>query len=117
MKKNSCIRIVLLTIILLSTLTYCKKDTETNIGKLSISFYNHPPKYSDVVLYSMENTDISICVLKLDIYGNAEKDLNIGNYYIKVYSGTFYSSIGFQINPGKTTKIYWGVDNGAEIQE
>ena len=115
MKNFGFIKLGFLIILLLGLLTNCEKDEISNTGKLSISFINHSSDMT-VVVYSIENIDIPICELKLDNNGKAEKYLNIGNYYIKVASVTFFAPIGFQINSNKTTTILWGSDNGSTIQ-
>lgn len=115
MKKLRFIKTVFLAIILLGVMTNCERDEISSTGNLSLSFTNHPSDIS-VAIYSIGNLDIPIKHLQLDSNGQAQEELNRGNYYIKVFSETFFSPTGFQIKADQTTTITWGANNESRVQ-
>lgn len=116
MKKTRFIRLFSVIVLLLGIMmTNCKEDEISNTGTLSVSFVNHPSDIT-VNIYSIDNTNVPIDYFQLDNSGKAQRDLNIGNYYVRVTSATYFSPIGFQIKPNNTTAILWNFKNGSQIQ-
>ncbi|MHB9142461.1 MAG: hypothetical protein ACYC25_11350 [Paludibacter sp.] len=115
MRNFRFVKFGLLMILVLSVMASCNMDEVSNTGKVSVSFYNHPNDL-DVEVYSIDNTQIPICRIQLDSKWQAVKDLNIGNYSIKINSNTSFSVVGFQVSPNKTTTIVWGADNVGKVQ-
>ena len=91
----------------------CTKKNDELTGTLTVSFSKATLDLS-VWIIPAENTSISIKQdLKPDTQGNLTVELNFGNYIINSYSDfQSYSAIGFQIMPGKTTKIEYN-NNGS----
>lgn len=97
----------------------CTKDEDTLTGTLIISFAN-PPADISVWINPAENTDIWIGHdLIPDAQGNLSRELNMGNYIVNCYSNeqSFSTDLGFQIMPGRTTKINYTSGGVGEIIE
>ena len=103
LKKSSLCILVFLVFI------SCSKDQDYT-GTLNLNFENHP---SDIMVevFSMDNTEIGLYSFKLNSEGKKRVDLNVGNYYLKCYSSTYFPSIGFQIRTNKTTLIRYDERN------
>jgi len=112
MKVIKRVKVVFVLMMLFGILSSCNKDEESNTGQLNLYFHNYSSDI-EVILYSMEDTSIPIDVMLLNQDREKKENLLIGNYYVKVDSKKYYSSIGFQIKPDQTTTISWGVDNDA----
>ena len=113
-KIRTFILFIILTA-LVGSMTNCQEDETFNTGTLSLHFTNHSSDmYANI--FSIDN--LSIPIDKIPIYNkNTGRVLNIGNYYIQVYSNnSSYSSIGFQIRAQNTTTIRWDDDNIAVLQ-
>lgn len=110
MNNLKSIKILLFLLFTVGTLISCNDTEISTSGILSINFINNQPDIQ-VHIRPAENTEIVICSFGLDGNGKAEKELNIGNYYIEVSSSTYFGSTGFQIASDKTTQISWDSQN------
>ncbi len=110
MKKIKLIKIILFLLFTVGTSISCNDTEISTSGILSINFINNQGDIR-VHIKPAENTEIVICSLGLDKNGKAEKELNIGNYFIEVSSSTYFGSTGFQIASDKTTQISWDSRN------
>ena len=86
------IKLILLVIMLLGVMTNCEEEEISNTGKLSLSFANNQPNIK-VAIYSIDNTEIAIDNLPINIKGQGQKDLNIGNYYLRVFADTPFPAV------------------------
>ncbi len=114
MKTKLLFRVTILMFLLTGFLFGCKKDSDL-VGKLKVSFAYRSGD-ATILVYAIENTNYPIATFQTDIKGNGSTELNMGNYFIRVSSGVYYSSIGIQIRPKETTSVYWGADNQAYVQ-
>jgi len=110
MKKLKSIKILLFLLFIVGTSISCNDTEISTSGILSINFINNQPDIQ-VHIRPAENTEIIISSFGLDENGKAEKELNIGNYYIEVSSSIYFGSTGFQIAADKTTQISWDSQN------
>jgi len=110
MKKLKSIKILLFLLFTLVTSISCNNTEVSTSGILSINFINNQSDIL-VLIRPAENTEIVISSFGLDENGKAEKELNIGNYYIEVSSSTYFGTTGFQIASDKTTQISWDSQN------
>jgi len=110
MKKIKSIKIVFLFLFTLVTSISCNDTEISTSGILSVNITNNQPDIR-LLVSPAENTEIVTHSFELDENGIAEVELNIGNYYVEVFSSTFFGSTGFQIASDKTTQILWDSRN------
>ena len=115
MKKFIFIKPLLIVVLVAFLSSNCKQD-DTFTGKLEVTFVNHPSDLT-VNILSLDNNNVAIYYgLTPDGNGVITKELNYGNYIVAPSSlSTYYGKSGFQIQVGKTTKVFYDQGNGSHV--
>jgi hypothetical protein len=115
MRNSPTLRATMIALFFAFLAAGCSKDDETTTGKLELSFNNLTSEIS-VYIHPAENTSLTLYQLT-PVKGKVVKNLNVGNYYLTIASQTYYGSTGFQIQAGKTTKIYYTGNNTPVVEK
>ncbi len=116
MRQSNFTYVVIFVMLVLTSLSSCKKEEDSYTGQVKITFTNHP---ADLQVYfsPIENPDEAITYwLKPDKNGVLIYDLNFGNYILTCWSATHFSKVGFQIRVGETTEIIYNSINEGIVQ-
>ncbi len=113
--KNFKTTSALFIMLALFLFTSCNKDEFPTTGTLEISFVNGSAD-REILISPAENTDIVLFRFQATALPNRSKELNIGNYFIRVNSDGFFGSTGFQISSGTVTKVRWDANNTPQVE-
>lgn len=111
--KNFKTTSALLVMLALFLFTSCNDEFPTT-GSLQISFNGSADR--EVFISPAENTDIVLYRFQVSALPNQSKEMNIGNYFIRVNPVGSFGSTGFQIRSGEVTKVRWDADNIPQVE-